>query len=51
MSSGQLTKVDMESRLYKIMNELKTENVNEDQKYFTQKYLFKVLDVLQEYRY
>lgn len=47
MPSGRLTKVDMESRVLKIYEELNRDPSPDKQ--LAKKYLFKVLDAISEY--
>ena len=49
MPRGKLTKVDIESKVYKLFSELDQEN--KEDKGLTYKYLHKVLDILEEYSY
>jgi len=49
MPRGRLTKVDMLSKVYKIYNELDHEHHLHENKALAQKYLHKVLDVIEEY--
>ena len=51
MPRGQLTKVDVESKVLRLYLKLDEENVLPECKLLAQNYLLKVLDVLEEYRY
>ena len=55
MSSGQLNKVDMQARAFKLKNELyercERHDMSEQECRGAEDYLNKVLDVVDEYRY
>ena len=51
MPRGQLTKVDVESKVLRLYLKLDEENVLPECKLLAQNYLLKVLDALEEYRY
>tara|TARA_B100000085_G_scaffold230339_1_gene216865 strand:- start:442 stop:651 length:210 start_codon:yes stop_codon:yes gene_type:complete len=46
MPRGRLTKVDVESKIYKLFQEL---DIEQGEKALAYKYLHKVLDILEEY--
>ena len=51
MPRGQITKYEMQSRLFKIKNELKQENSPSEFKLLADYYLNKVLDYVEQFRY
>ena len=51
MPRGQMTKIDIESKVLKLYLKLDEEEVLPECKLLAQEYLLKVLDVIQEYRY
>jgi len=50
MPRGQITKYEMQSRLFKIKNELKQENFPSEFKHLADHYLNKVLDYVEQFR-
>ena len=51
MPRGMITRYEIQSRLFKIKNELKEENAPSEQKYLADQYLNKVLDYVEQFRY
>jgi hypothetical protein len=49
MPRGRLTKIDMESKIYKLYNQLENESCPQEYKGLAKGYLGKVLDVMKEY--
>ena len=51
MPRGQITRYEIQSRLFRIKDELKEDNSPSDQKYLADQYLNKVLDYVEQFRY
>ncbi len=51
MPRGMITRYEIQSRLFKIKNELKEESAPPEQKYLADQYLNKVLDYVEQFRY
>ena len=51
MPRGMITRYEIQSRLFKIKDELKEENAPFKQKYLADQYLNKVLDYVEQFRY
>ena len=49
MPRGQLTKVDMESRIFKLYEELDKSNHSYNDKSLAKEYLRRVMDIIKEY--
>ena len=50
MPTGQLTRNDILSRVYRLKDELKSREVKTESKYLADEYLNKVLDYINEFR-
>ena len=50
MPTGQLTRNDILSRVYRLKDELKSRDVKTESKYLADEYLNKVLDYINEFR-
>ena len=51
MPRGMITRYEIQSRLFKIKDELKEESAPLEQKYLADQYLNKVLDYVEQFRY
>ena len=51
MPRGMITRYEIQSRLFRIKDELKEDNSPSDQKYLADQYLNKVLDYVEQFRY
>ena len=51
MPRNQLERDEMRVRVEKLLNELEYDNHSEGIKFLASKYLYKVLDIIDEYRY
>ena len=51
MPRGQITRYEMQSKLFKIKDELKEENAPSEFKYLANQYLNRVLDYVEQFRY
>ncbi len=51
MPRGQITRYEIQSRLFKIKDELKEESAPSEYKFLADQYLNKVLDYVEQFRY
>lgn len=51
MPRGQITRYEIQSRLFRIKDELKDESAPSEYKYLADQYLNKVLDYVEQFRY
>tara|TARA_Y100000996_G_C22549345_1_gene653136 strand:- start:943 stop:1164 length:222 start_codon:yes stop_codon:yes gene_type:complete len=51
MPRGQITRYEIQSRLFKIKDELRGENAPSEYKFLADQYLNKVLDYVEQFRY
>ncbi len=49
MPRGRLTKIDIESKIYKIFNQLEEDRAPQEYKGFAKEYLWKVMNAVNEY--